>query len=94
VLRLYVAGSARNSVAAVQSLRRLCAELPRDAVDLEIVDVLAHPARALEDGILVTPTLRRIEPRPVQTIVGDLSDGRGVRAVLGLPPARPDRSEP
>ncbi|HXH07399.1 MAG TPA: circadian clock KaiB family protein [Vicinamibacterales bacterium] len=86
-LRLYVAGSARNSVAARENLRRLCAELPRDAVDLEIVDVLRHPERALEDGILVTPTLRRIAPRPAQTIVGDLSDGRSVRAMLGLPPA-------
>jgi hypothetical protein len=46
---------------------------------------MRHPKRALSDGVLVTPTLVRLEPKPVQTIIGTLSDPARVVAALGLP---------
>lgn len=47
-------------------------------------DCIRDPRRALRDGVLVTPTLVRVTPLPVSTIVGTLSDTRGVAAALGL----------
>lgn len=83
-LRLYLAGRAPNSLAAMTNLRSL---LPKSGVlvEVEIVDVLAEPARALADRIVVSPTLLRMAPTPVVRVVGNLSDLAAVRRALGLP---------
>ena len=73
VLRLYVAGDAPNSARALANLRRLLADVDPTRYRLEIIDCLAEPLRALDDGVLVTPTLVRIAPAPTQTVVGTLS---------------------
>jgi circadian clock protein KaiB len=73
VLRLYVAGDAPNSARARANLRRLLADVREDAYRLEIIDCLVEPLRALDDGVLVTPTLVRIEPKPQRTVVGSLN---------------------
>ena len=52
------------------------------AHDLEIVDLLTHPGRALDDGISVTPTLLKLSPLPVQRMVGDLNDRNQVLLTL------------
>jgi circadian clock protein KaiB len=84
VMRLYVAGDAPNSVAARTNLRRLLASHDPATHSLEIVDCLREPTRALREGVLVTPTLMRLEPEPVCTIVGSLSDSARVLEALGL----------
>jgi len=73
-LRLYVAGHAPNSLHALASLTALCETHFPLAHDLEIVDMLDHPERALADGVIVTPTLLKLRPLPVQRIVGGLGD--------------------
>ena len=83
-LRLYVVSGAPNSIAARANLATLLAGRDPDGYALEIVDCIAEPRRALEDGVFVTPTLRKLAPRPVQTIVGSLSNARAVRDALGL----------
>ena len=84
VLRLYVAGEGPNSATARANLRRLLAALEPSSYALEVIDCLREPMRALQEGILVTPTLVRLEPEPVQTIVGSLSNGRRVLEALGV----------
>jgi circadian clock protein KaiB len=84
VLRLYVAGAGPNSERARANLEALRGELEDDGWRLEVVDVLEEPLRALQEGVLVTPTLRKLAPPPEQTIIGDLSDSARVRAALGL----------
>jgi circadian clock protein KaiB len=84
VLRLYVAGDGPNSVAARVNLRRLLERCDPAAYTLEIVDCLRQPMRALQEGVLVTPTLCRLVPEPVRTIVGSLSDSARVLEALGL----------
>src|SRR5689334_6608302 len=84
VLRLYVAGEGPNSTAARANLRRLLAAFEPTSYAVEIIDCLRDPMRALREGILVTPTLVRLEPEPVQTIVGSLSNGTRVLEALGL----------
>ena len=47
------------------------------------MNVLEHPKRALADGIIVTPTLLKLSPLPIQRMVGDLSDRTQVLLTLG-----------
>ena len=72
-LRLYIAGAAPNSVRAHANVRAMLDELLPGRYELEIVDVLENPARALVDAVFVTPTLIKLGRPPVR-IVGDLSD--------------------
>ena len=85
LFRLYVAGSAPNSLTARSAIDRLRSSLApeaREAFEVEIIDVFESPDRAAEDGILVTPTLVRVAPEPRRTLVGSLSDGDRLRALL------------
>jgi circadian clock protein KaiB len=81
-LRLYVAGHAPNSVRAVANLQAICDEHFASQHELEIVDLLEHPNRALADGIIVTPTLLKLLPLPVQRVIGSLSDTNQVLLAL------------
>ena len=82
--RLYVAGEAPNSMRAAANLNALCqAQLP-DRHEIELVDVLREPRRALTDGIFMTPTLVRLAPAPLRRIVGNLSQTEAVLTALGL----------
>jgi circadian clock protein KaiB len=83
-LRLYIAGNAPNSVRAIANLKAICDEHFASACALEIVDLLVHPQRALADGIIVTPTLVRLLPLPVQRVIGTLSDTNQVCLALGV----------
>jgi circadian clock protein KaiB len=82
--RLYVAGDAMNSTQAVSNLRAICQEHLPDRCDIDIVDVFAHPKRALADGIFMTPTLVKVAPSPSRKIVGALSQAQVVLQALGL----------
>jgi circadian clock protein KaiB len=73
VLRLYVAGDAPNSTRARANLHRILMDVDPSCYELEVIDCLAEPLRALGDGVLVTPTLMRVEPPPPQVVVGTLS---------------------
>ena len=81
-LRLYIADHAPNSAQAVSNLQAICDEHLVDGFELEIVDVLQDPRRALDDQVLVTPTLVRLWPLPVVKIVGDLSEREQVLSAL------------
>jgi circadian clock protein KaiB len=82
-LRLYVAGNAPNSLRAIANARAICEDQAGSRFELEIVNVLEHPKRALADGIIVTPTLIKLSPLPIQRMVGDLSDRNQVLQTLG-----------
>jgi circadian clock protein KaiB len=81
-LRLYVAGHAPNSVRAVANVRAICDEHFASGHEIEIVDLLEHPKRALADGIIVTPTLLKLLPLPVRRVIGSLSDTNQVLLAL------------
>ena len=84
LLRLYIAGNAPNSQRAVANAKRICAEHFASKFELEIVDMLEHPQRALADGIIVTPTLLKLSPPPILRVVGNLSDTTQVLSALGV----------
>ena len=89
LLRLYVAGQLPASREAEAMLRSLSSAENGNAPILEVVDLLVEPDRALTDGIIVTPTLVRLAPKPELRIRGFLSDPARVRSALGLQPPSP-----
>lgn len=84
VLRLYVAGDAPNSVAAVANLGVVLARFPGRSVELEVVDVVVYPERGLVDGVMVTPMLVKLGPPPVRRLLGNLRDHELLLGALGL----------
>ncbi len=87
--RLYVAGDALNSAQARANLAALCQAHLAGRHEIEVVDVFREPKRALADGIFMTPTLVKLAPLPVRTIVGTLSQTQTVLQALGLPAVAP-----
>jgi circadian clock protein KaiB len=83
--RLYVAGEAPNSTQAIANLSALCREHLPEQHDVEVVDVLGEPQRALADGVLLTPMLVKLSPAPIRKIVGSLSQRTLLLQALGLP---------
>ena len=82
--RLYIAGDTQNSAQARANLAAICRDHLPDRHEIEIVDVLKDPKRALVDGIFMTPTLVKLAPSPKQKIVGTLSQTEAVLQALGL----------
>jgi len=83
-LKLYIAGDAPNSVAAVRHLRAVLARFPSHPCELEIIDVLEHPELAIQERVLVTPTMLKLSPTPDRRIIGSLKDTAALLAVLGI----------
>lgn len=81
--RLYVAGNGPNSTRAVRNFKAVVNEFMPEGCDLEVIDILEDPLRALSDGILVTPTLVRASPSAL-TIIGNLSDKPRLLMALGF----------
>ena len=82
--RLYTADGTQNSADALANLTALCRRYLPDRYEIEIVDVLREPQRALADGIRMTPTLTKLAPAPTRTIVGTLSQTERVLMALGI----------
>jgi circadian clock protein KaiB len=83
--RLYVAGDAPNSALARINLHAICKSHCAEDFEIEEVNVLREPMRALADRIRMTPTLLKLAPGPVARIVGTLGDQRRLLLSLGLP---------
>jgi len=82
MLRLYVAGNAPNSLRAIANVQAICDAHFAAGHELEIVDLLKEPMRALADGVIVTPMLLKLSPLPAQRVIGNLSDTAKVLLIL------------
>jgi circadian clock protein KaiB len=87
ILRLYVAGQTKKSLAAFSNLKRIGEEHLKGRYRIEVVDLLENPTLAKGDQILAIPTLVRRLPPPVRKIIGDLSNTERVLVGLDLRPA-------
>jgi len=101
MFRLYISGDAPNSLQAIANLAQLCRTHLPDRHEIEIVDVLLDPKRALTESIFMTPTLVTESPYPGHRIVGTLSHTEPILQILGLGAAKrrdfpglKDRSDP
>ena len=88
ILRLYVAGQTRKSLAAFANLKRICEEHLAGRYKIEVIDLLEKPQLAKGDQILAIPTLVRHLPPPIKKIIGDLSNTEKVLVGLDLRPAK------
>ncbi len=89
-VRLYIADESPNSQKALANFesirRRYFATGP--GCELEVVDILDEPARAVEDRVLVTPTLINLAD-PSRRVAGNLDDTASVLlALFGDPTGR------
>jgi circadian clock protein KaiB len=85
VFKLYIAGGAPNSVRAFANLYAICRKHFPDSHRIEVIDIMKEPIRALEETVLVTPTVIKLLPLPAIRIIGDLSEEDEVLGALGLP---------
>jgi len=85
-LRLYVAGQTPKSVRALTNLKALCETHLKGHYQIEVVDLLENPQMARGNQIVAVPTLERDLPKPVQKIIGDLSNTERVLIGLALHP--------
>jgi circadian clock protein KaiB len=83
-LKLFVSGRSDLSERAQSNAHTFCSSNFGSAYRLDIVDVIAQPQVADEEGVVTTPTLIRYQPAPPRRIIGDLSDHRRVARALGL----------
>lgn len=83
--RLYVAGRTSNSRQAVTNLAGLCRTHLPGRHEVEVIDVLREPQRALAEGVFVTPMLIKIAPAPKCRVIGALHDTEQVLWALERP---------
>jgi circadian clock protein KaiB len=83
-LRLYIAGQAPRSIAAIYNLRKLCETYLSGRYHLDVIDLVAEPGRAQRDGIIAVPTLVRRRRGAVRRIIGDLSNSERVLTRLDI----------
>ncbi|MBF0112211.1 MAG: hypothetical protein HQK74_05700 [Desulfamplus sp.] len=73
-LRLFVAGDAPNSRIARENLKSIQARICKSVSEIEVVDVMNEPEKALQYEIYVTPALQIIKSESITIIFGNLSD--------------------
>ncbi len=88
ILRLYVAGQTKKSLAAFANLKKICEEHLAGRYRIEIIDLLENPQLAKGDQILAVPTLVRRLPPPIKKIIGDLSNTERVLVGLDIIPEK------
>ncbi len=81
-LRLYVMGQTPKSLAAFSNLKKICESQLKGRYCIRVFDLLKQPYLTKGDQILAVPTLVRRLPKPVRTIIGNLSDT--ARVLIGL----------
>lgn len=87
--RLYVARGTQNSTEALANLKGICNVYLHDRHEIEVIDVIREPQRALVDGIRMTPSLLKLSPAPFRKIIGTLAHTKRVLVALDLLDARP-----
>lgn len=84
ILKLYVAGVAPRSSAAIRSVTEICEEYLKDRYSLEIIDIYKQPSLAKREQIIAAPTLIRELPSPPRKLIGDMANKEKVLVGLDL----------
>lgn len=85
-LRLYVTDLTPKSLMAFANLKQICESHLKDCCRITVIDLRKQPQLAKSDQILAIPTLVRKLPKPVRTIIGNLSHTERVLIGLDLRP--------
>ena len=85
-LRLYVVDSTPKSQTAFANLKQFCETHLKGIYRITVVDLLKQPQLAKGDQILAIPTVVRKLPKPVRSIIGNLSNVEHLLVGLDLRP--------
>jgi circadian clock protein KaiB len=86
-LRLYVTGQTPKSLTAFSNLKKMCESHLKGRYHITLIDLVEQPQLAKGDQILAIPTVVRKLPKPVRTIIGNLSATDHALVGLDLRPA-------
>lgn len=86
-LRLYVMDQTPKSATAFSNLKKFCESYLKGRYSITVIDLLKHPHLAKGDQILAVPTIVRRLPKPVRTVIGNLTDTERIFVGLDLRPA-------
>lgn len=82
---LYVANHGIKSLAAAANLKKICEIYLASKCRIKIIDLLKKPQLAARDQIVAVPTVVRKYPKPIRTLIGDLSNTLRVLTHLDIP---------
>ena len=91
IFRLYVTGTTRNSLRAIENTRFICQKYLKGRFDLEVIDIYQQPVHARERQIIAVPVLIKEFPLPIRKFIGDMSQTE--RILLGLDLLQGNRRE-
>jgi circadian clock protein KaiB len=83
-LRLYVMDQTPKSAMAFANLKQFCETHLKGCYRIKVIDLLKHPQLAKGDQILAIPTVVRQLPKPVRTIMSNLSNTEHLLVGLDL----------
>lgn len=83
-LKLFVAGNEPNSVHAKGVIEAVCETYIKNNFSLEVIDVYENYQTALDNKIMVVPTLMVHSSQIKTTIVGSLNNTKNLAIKLGL----------
>ena len=86
-LSRYGVDSTPKSLTALANLKQFCEAHLKGIYRITVIDLLKQPQLAKGDQILAIPTMVRKLPKPVRTIIGNLSDIENLLVGLDLRPA-------
>ena len=81
-LRLYVTDSTPKSLTAFANLKKFCETYLKGRYRITVIDLVKQPQLAKGDQIVAVPAVVRQLPKPMRTIIGNLSDTE--RMLVGL----------
>jgi circadian clock protein KaiB len=58
----------------------------QDRHEIEVIDILRDPKRAMTDSVFMTPTLVKFAPPPERRMIGTLSQTQLISETIGLDP--------
>ena len=82
VLHLFVSGHNWATQKALESLHQLLEKGLNFPYTLKVIDIFKYPEEAEQYNISATPTLVRINPKPIRKIVGGFEDVQRVLQVI------------
>jgi circadian clock protein KaiB len=85
---LYVNDNTRRSLFAKENLAAFCDKYLEGDARIDVFDLARHPEIGFEKNICVTPTLVKIHPLPMRTLIGDLSDTGKIMKFLDVAPQK------
>jgi circadian clock protein KaiB len=81
VFRLFISSDNATAEKSLSNIHQLLEQGLDSPYTLKVIDINKNPEQAITHQVVVTPTLVRVEPKPVRRIVGQFDD---LQRVLGI----------